>query len=94
MQAWLAAYGHHVLFNVHSGLRTKSTNDYFEGALSSYHLPDERMVFRAGDLDCPSIPSEYIGRLAFLSQQGGVGFYVRNFTHTDVRGRVTYWRSR
>jgi uncharacterized protein YcbK (DUF882 family) len=51
------------------------------------------MVFRAGDLSTPSIPSEYMGRLAYLSQQGGVGFYTRDFIHTDVRGRVVAWRS-
>ena len=94
MQAWLAAYGHHARFDIHSGLRTKATNDYYEGKLASYHLPDDRMVFRAGDFSTPSVPSEYIGRLAYLSQQGGVGFYTRNFTHTDVRGRVVAWRSR
>jgi len=94
MQAWLAAYGHHVKFDIHSGLRTKTTNDYNEGVLNSYHLPDAGMVFRAGDFSAPTIPSEYMGRLAYLSQQGGVGFYTRDFTHTDVRGRVVAWRAR
>ncbi|PCE30034.1 hypothetical protein BZL54_22995 [Burkholderia ubonensis subsp. mesacidophila] len=94
MQAWLAAYGTHARFDIHSGLRTKATNDYYEGALSSYHLPDSNMVFRAGDFSSPSVSSEYMGRLAYLSQQGGVGFYTRNFTHTDVRGRVAFWRSK
>jgi uncharacterized protein YcbK (DUF882 family) len=93
MQAWLAAYGHHARFDIHSGLRTRETNDFYEGALASYHLPDQRMVFRAGDFSTPSIPSEYMGRLAYLSQQGGVGFYARDFIHTDVRGRVVAWRS-
>lgn len=94
MQAWLAAYGRHVRFDIHSGLRTKETNTYFEGALSSYHLPDAHRVFRAGDFSTPSIPSEYMGRLAYLSRQGGVGFYQRDFIHTDVRGRLVAWRSR
>jgi len=95
MQAWLASYGHHARFDVHSGLRTKGTNDYFEGARASFHLPDEQMVFRAGDFSTPAAPSEYMGRLAYLSQQGGVGFYqTHEFTHTDVRGKVVVWRSR
>jgi uncharacterized protein YcbK (DUF882 family) len=94
MQAWLAAYGTHARFDIHSGLRTKATNDYYEGALASYHLPDSNMVFRAGDFSSPSVSSEYMGRLAYLSQQGGVGFYTRNFTHTDVRGRLVFWRSK
>lgn len=94
MQAWLAAYGRHVRFDIHSGLRTKATNDFYEGALASYHLPDERMVFRAGDFSTPSVSSEYLGRLAYLSRQGGVGFYAREFIHTDVRGHAVAWRSR
>ena len=94
MQAWLAAYGRHVRFDIHSGLRTKQTNTHYEGALASYHLPDARLVFRAGDFSTPSIPSEYMGRLAYLSQQGGVGFYARDFIHTDVRGHPVAWRSR
>ena len=94
MQAWLAAYGAHARFDIHSGLRTKTTNDYYEWALASYHLPDANMVFRAGDFSSPSVSSEYMGRLAYLSQQGGVGFYTRNFTHTDVRGRLVFWRSK
>ncbi|WP_162878137.1 D-Ala-D-Ala carboxypeptidase family metallohydrolase [Trinickia diaoshuihuensis] len=94
MQAWLAAYGRHVRFDIHSGLRTKETNAHYEGALASYHLPDARGVFRAGDFSTPSIPSEYMGRLAYLSQQGGVGLYARDFIHTDVRGRTLAWRSR
>ncbi|MDR6407353.1 YcbK family protein [Paraburkholderia terricola] len=95
MQAWLAAYGHHARFDVHSGLRTPATNTYFEGKRASFHLPDRNMVFRAGDFSTPAAPSEYMGRLAYLSQQGGVGFYqTRDFIHTDVRGRVVTWRAR
>lgn len=94
MQAWLAGYGRHQPFNIHSGLRTPKTNSVAEGALGSYHLADSFGVFRAGDMDVPGIGSEYIGRLAYLAGQGGVGFYVRDFTHTDVRGKLTFWRSR
>jgi len=87
MQAWLAAYGYHVRFDIHSGLRTPATNRSTEGAaLASYHLPDTQGVFRAGDISTPTIP--------WLSQQGGVGFYTRDFIHTDVRGYPVSWRSR
>lgn len=95
MQAWLAAYGYHVRFDIHSGLRTPATNRSTEGAaLASYHLPNEQGVFRAGDFSTPSIPSEYMGRLAWLSRQGGVGFYTQQFIHTDVRGYPVSWRAR
>lgn len=95
MQAWLAAYGYHVRFDIHSGLRTPATNHSTEGAaLASYHLPNDQGVFRAGDFSTPTIPSEYMGRLAWLSQQGGVGFYTRDFIHTDVRGLPVSWRAR
>lgn len=95
MQAWLAEYGYHVRFDIHSGLRTKATNDSTEGAsLTSYHLPDKQLEFRAGDFSTSTISSEYLGRLAWLSRQGGVGFYQRDFIHTDVRGYPASWRSR
>lgn len=95
MQAWLAAYGHHVCFNIHSGLRTIRTNNNIEGAArSSLHLPDKFGRFRALDFSAAPIPSEYLGRLAAMAQQGGVGFYsARNFTHVDD-GRQRYWRSK
>jgi uncharacterized protein YcbK (DUF882 family) len=101
MQAWLAAYGYHVCFNIHSGLRTPKTNKRIErAAQASWHLPDDRMMFRANDFSVKEISSEYMGRLAALAQQGGVGFYSNdNFTHADTgdliskkTGNPRYWR--
>jgi len=95
MQAWLAGYGHHVRFDVHSGLRTPATNSSIEGAAqASLHLPDGRGVFRAVDFSTRTITGEYLGRLAYLARQGGVGFYTNSdFTHNDV-GNVRAWRYR
>lgn len=85
MQTWLAMYGHHVRFDALSGLRTRETNNRTENAArNSYHLPDERGVFRAIDFRANSIPSAYLGKLAALLQQGGVGFYQRDFIHIDT----------
>lgn len=95
MQAWLGAYGHHFCFNFHSGLRTPETNRRIEGAArASFHLPDKNAVFRAADISTPSIPNDYMGRLAQYASQGGVGFYPSsNFTHVDT-GHVRAWVSR
>ncbi|MEX3960215.1 YcbK family protein [Trinickia sp. EG282A] len=93
MQAWLAAYGTHARFDIHSGLRTKATNKRYEGKLDSQHLPDLSMRFRAIDFSSPSVSGEYLGRLACLCRQGGVGIYLRDFTHIDTRGDVKFWRA-
>jgi uncharacterized protein YcbK (DUF882 family) len=40
------------------------------------------------------ISTEYLGRLAALAHQGGVGFYTdrpQGFVHIDD-GRIRYWR--
>jgi uncharacterized protein YcbK (DUF882 family) len=40
------------------------------------------------------IPVNYLGQLAQVAQQGGVGFYTdrkQGFVHVDD-GRVRYWR--
>ena len=85
MQTWLAMYGHHVEFDTLSGLRTAATNNRTEGAAqNSCHLPDSRGVFRAIDFRTKTIPADYLGKLAALLQQGGVGFYQRNFVHIDT----------
>lgn len=85
IQAWLALYGHHVCFNVLSGLRTFATNSTTEGAAqNSLHLPDERGMFKAIDYRAPGIPSNYLAQVTARLQQGGVGFYQRDFLHTDT----------
>ncbi|MEB0032978.1 DUF882 domain-containing protein [Undibacterium sp. RTI2.1] len=85
MQTFLAMYGHHVRFDALSGLRTPYTNSHTENAAqNSFHLPDHRGIFRAIDFRTTSIPSTYLGQLAAKLQQGGVGFYQRNFLHVDT----------
>lgn len=92
-QAWLAAYNVYDYFDVFSGMRTPATNNRTEGAArASWHLPDAEGVFRASDIHHRLISPEYLGRLAALAAQGGVGFYIRKaFVHHDV-GRIRYWR--
>lgn len=93
-QAWLAAYGYVMPFKIHSGCRKASTNSREGGAQNSQHLPDDLGVFRAVDFSTKEISAEYLGRLAFLAQQGGVGFYnADDFVHNDV-GRLRTWRGR
>lgn len=101
MQTWLAMYGHHVRFEALSGLRTHATNRRIEGAAqNSFHLPDARGVFRAVDFRTRTVPSDYLGKLAAMLQQGGVGFYQRDFTHIDTgavigrNGGQRIWHSR
>jgi uncharacterized protein YcbK (DUF882 family) len=96
MQAWLAAYGYHVRFDIHSGLRTKATNNRTENASrTSYHLPDWQNVFRAVDFSTSSIPANYIGRLGAYANQGGVGFYPNaQFTHLDTGPTGRTWTRR
>jgi hypothetical protein len=94
MQAFLAVYGVHRPFHVHSGFRTRATNTACGGARASQHLRDAAGYFHAIDIHMDGIPNEYLGRLAALAHQGGVGFYenrTRGFVHVDD-GRVRYWR--
>ena len=91
-QAWLAAYGYVLPYNIHSGCRIQSTNAKEGGVRNSQHVPDEGGVFRAVDFSTQAISAEYLGRLAYLAQQGGVGFYKGDgFVHNDV-GAVRAWR--
>lgn len=94
MQAFLAAYQVHRPFMVHSGYRTRFTNEAVGGAKASLHMLDPAGFFHAMDFHVEGISPEYLGRLAALAHQGGVGFYTdrRNgFVHVDD-GRVRYWR--
>lgn len=92
-QAWLAAYGYHECYAVHSGLRTPFTNQMTEGAaLNSRHLPNANMVFRASDVSMARIDASYLARVFALAKYGGVGLYDRRgFVHVDD-DRVRYWR--
>lgn len=94
MQAFLAAYQVHRPFEVHSGFRTRFTNEACGGARASLHLLDGDGLFHAMDIRMEGVSSEYLGRLAALAKQGGVGFYTDRktaFVHIDD-GRVRYWR--
>lgn len=86
-QGWLEAWGNHIPMVIHSGYRTKKTNDLTEGsAKNSKHLEG-----RAVDKHMSGIPTKYQGRLAYHLQAGGVGIYIsRNFIHTDT-GNVRHW---
>jgi uncharacterized protein YcbK (DUF882 family) len=94
MQAFLALYQVHRPFIVHSGYRTRWTNEAVGGARASLHLADPAGYFHAMDIHMEGIAPEYLGRLAALARQGGVGFYTdrkQGFVHIDD-GRVRYWR--
>jgi uncharacterized protein YcbK (DUF882 family) len=94
MQAWLAAYSIHKPAMVHSGYRTRYTNEKCGGAKASLHMLDMRGQFHAMDIHMDGIPVNYLGQLAQVAQQGGVGFYTdrkQGFVHVDD-GRVRYWR--
>lgn len=94
MQAFLAAYQVHRPFIVHSGYRTRFTNEAVGGARASLHMLDSSGLFHAMDIHVTGISPEYLGRLAALAHQGGVGFYTdrkHGFVHIDD-GRVRYWR--
>jgi uncharacterized protein YcbK (DUF882 family) len=94
MQAFLAMYQVHRPFIVHSGYRTKFTNEAVGGAKASLHMQDPSGYFHAMDIHMEGIAAEYLGRLAALAHQGGVGFYTdrrHGFVHIDD-GRVRYWR--
>ena len=94
MQAFLALYQIHRPFVVHSGYRTKFTNELVGGARASMHMLDPQGYFHAMDIHMNGVSAEYLGRLAALAHQGGVGFYThrsQEFVHIDD-GRVRYWR--
>ncbi len=94
MQAFFAAYQVHRPFMVHSGFRTKFTHSACGGAKASLHMQDESGFFHAMDIHMDGIPVNYLGNLAALARQGGVGFYAdrpKGFVHIDD-GRVRYWR--
>lgn len=94
MQAFFAAYQVHRPFVVHSGFRTRFTNEACGGAKASLHLQDASGCFHAMDIHMDGIPVDYLGNLAVLARQGGVGLYAdqpNGFVHIDD-GRVRYWR--
>lgn len=94
MQGFLRNWGYDAPMVITSGMRLKTTNDRTEGAAQhSEHIPNAEGVFRAVDVMVPGISGEYLGRLASLAKQGGVGFYgADGHTHVDI-GKIRYWRN-
>ncbi|MCX7108638.1 MAG: DUF882 domain-containing protein [Proteobacteria bacterium] len=62
---------------VSNGFSTRLTNETCGGAKASLHMQDESGFFHAMDVHMDGIPVDYLGNLAALARQGGVGFYGR-----------------
>lgn len=91
-QAYLAAYGHHHPYSVHSGLRMPSTNARTRGAdKHSFHLPVDParrdLRFFAADVAMPSVPAPYLARLVATPSYGRIILYPQEgFIHFDDSG--------
>ncbi len=90
LQAWLARSGVRAPLEIHSGYRTRNTNQKLEGAaLNSRHL-----VGKAADITVPGVKNLKVAEMASLLGHGGTGFYPgRNFVHVDT-GDERVWVSR
>ena len=90
LQSWLARNGVRAPLEIHSGYRTRSTNQKLEGsALNSRHL-----VGKAADITVPGVKNLKVAEMASLLGRGGTGFYPgRNFVHVDT-GDERVWVSR
>lgn len=80
IQTWLARNGIEAPLQIHSGYRTRQTNNKTEGAaLASRHL-----IGQAADISMPGVSNVKIAGMASILGQGGTGFYVgRGFVHVD-----------
>lgn len=89
LQAWLAKSGVRAPLEIHSGYRTRSTNQKLEGAaLSSRHL-----LGKAADVTVPGVKNVKLAGMASVLGRGGTGFYPgRNFVHIDT-GDERIWVS-
>ena len=90
LQAWLARSGVRAPLEIHSGYRTRSTNQKLEGAaLNSRHL-----VGKAADITVAGVKNLRVAQMASVLGRGGTGFYPgRNFVHVDT-GDERVWVSR
>lgn len=81
LQAWLARSGVRAPLEIHSGYRTRKTNQKLEGAaLSSRHL-----VGKAADVTVPGVKNVRLAGMASVLGRGGTGLYPgRNFVHIDT----------
>lgn len=89
IQAWLVSYGYTAPINIHSGYRSKKTNQQTEGAAkNSYHVRGKAIDFSVDNLS-----PNHLTTIAKAFEVGGVGFYPgRDFIHIDT-GDVRYWRN-
>jgi uncharacterized protein YcbK (DUF882 family) len=89
LQAWLAKSGVRAPLEIHSGYRTRSTNQKLEGAaLSSRHL-----LGKPADVTVPGVKNVKLAGMASVLGRGGTGFYPgRNFVHIDT-GDERVWVS-
>jgi uncharacterized protein YcbK (DUF882 family) len=90
LQAWLANTGVRAPLEIHSGYRTRGTNQKLEGAaLNSRHL-----VGQAADVTVPGVKNVRLAGMASVLGRGGTGFYPgRNFVHIDT-GDERIWITR
>lgn len=98
-QSIFAASSVHRPYIVHSGMRTKATNDHTEGAArNSEHLPNEAGLFNAADVRLFQVNADLVGRVALSEGAHGVGFYTgAEFIHIDggrlrADGTQRVWR--
>ena len=81
LQVWLANSGVRAPLEIHSGYRTRTTNQKLEGAaLASRHL-----LGKAADVTVPGVKNVRLAGMASVLGRGGTGFYPgRNFVHIDT----------
>jgi uncharacterized protein YcbK (DUF882 family) len=89
LQVWLARSGVRAPLEIHSGYRTRGTNQKLEGAaLNSRHL-----LGKAADVTVPGVKNVKLAGMASVLGRGGTGFYPgRNFVHIDT-GDERVWVS-
>ena len=87
IQAWLRQGGIDAPIEIHSGYRTRHTNNKTEGAaLNSRHV-----VGQAADISVPGVSNIRLAGMSSVLGRGGTGFYVgRGFVHVDT-GNERIW---
>lgn len=80
VQAWLARSGIQAPIELHSGYRTRATNNSTEGAARD----SRHVVGQAADISVRGVSSVKLAGVASVLGRGGTGFYVgRGFVHVD-----------
>ena len=87
IQAWLLHSGVDAPIEIHSGYRTRRTNNKTEGAaLNSRHV-----VGQAADISVLGVSNVKLAGMSSVLGRGGTGFYVgRGFVHVDT-GNERIW---